>query len=50
MFPYQKVHELNRLELIVYKYIIGHTKEVQNMTKDWLFLWSDSDRTRGNGE
>ena len=32
MFPYQKVHELNRLELIVYKYIIGHTKEVQNMT------------------
>jgi len=32
MFPYQKVHDLNRLELIVYKYIIGHTKEVQNMT------------------
>lgn len=32
MFPYQKVHELNRLELSVYKYIIGHTKEVQGMT------------------
>ncbi|MFV4966638.1 MurR/RpiR family transcriptional regulator [Oenococcus oeni] len=32
MFSYQKVHELNRLELIVYKYIIGHTREVQDMT------------------
>ncbi|WP_334328799.1 MurR/RpiR family transcriptional regulator [Companilactobacillus sp. HBUAS59699] len=32
MFPYQKVHELNRLELIVYKYIVGHFKEVENMT------------------
>lgn len=32
LFPYQKVHELNRLELSVYKYIIGHTKEVQHMT------------------
>lgn len=32
MFPYQKVHELNRLEMIVYKYIVGHLEEVENMT------------------
>ncbi|WP_125566698.1 MurR/RpiR family transcriptional regulator [Companilactobacillus insicii] len=32
MFPYQKVHDLNKLELIVYKYIVGHLKEVENLT------------------
>ncbi|WP_125764194.1 MurR/RpiR family transcriptional regulator [Companilactobacillus hulinensis] len=32
MFPYQKIHELNRLELIVYKYIVSHLKEVEDMT------------------
>ncbi|WP_125590738.1 MurR/RpiR family transcriptional regulator [Companilactobacillus jidongensis] len=32
MFPYQKVHELNRLELLVYKYIVGNLNEVENMT------------------
>ncbi|ERJ48553.1 hypothetical protein N574_08145, partial [Lactiplantibacillus plantarum 2165] len=32
MFSYDQVQQLNRLEIEIYKYIVGHPAEVSTMT------------------